>query len=97
VSFKLGQYFALGKAVVGQKVINNSSSFYAHPDFERQFAFEEPQDIAAKAEELLNQPEELERLSESNRNRYDLQWTPSAIANEILKTVFSEIEPVGKD
>jgi hypothetical protein len=92
VSFKLGQYFALGKVVVGQRVINNSSDFYAHPDFERQFAFDEPQDIVAKSEELLNQPEELNRLSESNRDRYDVYWTPSAIADVALKAVLSEIE-----
>ena len=56
LSFKFGELLALGKPIVGQKILNNADSLYRHPYFSEQFAFETAESIVDEIENLLNNP-----------------------------------------
>lgn len=87
LSFKLGQFLALGKPIVGQKIINNEKLLYTNNCFKEQFAFDEPKELVAGAVDLLGRPEKLESLSAQNAKTFDTHFTPTAVTAEMLKQI----------
>lgn len=86
ISFKFGELLALGKPIVGQKIVNNTDIIYSNPHFDEQFAYEDPQKIVAKAAELLAQPERLAMLGKSNAEVFDSKFAPEAAVSAIIET-----------
>jgi hypothetical protein len=84
ISSKFGQLMALGKPIVGQSLANNRERLYGFPSIERQFAFDEPEALVARVDDLLQQPEELDRLARSNATIFDRYLNPKAIVTELL-------------
>jgi hypothetical protein len=84
LSFKFGQYFALGKAVVGEPLLNNSQNMYAYDHFSEQFNYTEPAEIADRIAELVADPVQLRQLTESNIATFEQHFTPLAVAELIL-------------
>jgi len=85
LSFKLGQLLALGKPIVGQRILNNRDRLMSHARFDEQFGFEEPEAIVARALELLENAEERAQLAEANRRTFDASFTPRAVVAEVLR------------
>jgi hypothetical protein len=84
LSFKLGQFLALGLPVIGQTLQNNRENLYQNPYFKDQFRFDEVHDIVQNAVEALRQPELLTAWSRSNASTYDSTFTPEAVTAKML-------------
>jgi hypothetical protein len=87
LSFKLGQLLALGRPIVGQRILNNRGHIMSHARFDEQFAFEEPEAIVARATELLAEPAKRAELAEANRRTFDAAFTPKAVVAEVLNHI----------
>ncbi len=88
LSFKFGELLALGKPVVGQKILNNADSLYRHPYFSDQFAFESAESIVGEIENLLDQPEKIAELQRSNAAVFDSYLTPQASVGDIVAHLY---------
>ena len=90
LSFKFGEYLALGKPVVGMKL-----PFWPLPDMdqhdqeclESQFCCAEPEDIPAKVTELLRDKERLRFLKTENIRIFERHFSPEAVAARIFARV----------
>jgi len=89
LSFKLAEYLALGKPIVGQKLLNNTRTLNQHPHFSEQFAYEDAESIVAQIEYLIQQPEKLEVLAKSNAEVFDAHLTPKTAVSNILDQIIS--------
>ena len=85
VSWKFGQYFALGKPIVGESLLNNRQNMYAYDDFSEQFNYGEPKEIADRIAELVADPVKLQQLGETNTATFENHFTPVAVVRQILK------------
>lgn len=90
VSFKFGQYLALGKPVVGmklpfwpiQEMDKNDKAL-----LEEQFCCTEPEDVVAKMVELLRDAQRQEFLKANNIRIFERYLSPRAVACHILNHV----------
>jgi hypothetical protein len=90
LSFKFGQYLALGKPIIGMKL-----PFWPLPDIDKhdhellesQFCCTEPEQIPAKVKELLRDTERLDFLRTNNIRIFERYFSPAAVANRILQQV----------
>jgi hypothetical protein len=90
LSFKFGQYLALGKPVIGLRL-----PFWPLPDMdnaskavlEEQFCCSEPEQIPMKLLELLQDTRRMAALSASNVSIYERYLSPRAVAGRILDRV----------
>ena len=48
ISFKFGEMMALGRPIIGQKLLHNRDTLYSHPYFDEQFAYEDPEEIVVR-------------------------------------------------
>ncbi len=87
LSFKLAEYLALGKPIVGQKIFNNTQTLNGFPHFTEQFAYEDANSILAQIENLLQQPEKLDELARSNAEVFDAYLTPKIAVSKILDQI----------
>ena len=87
ISYKFGEYFALGKPIIGQKVLNNVDILYDHPYFREQFAYEEPDTIIDAVERLLQEPDKMAALQKSNSDVFDSCFTPCVAISDILSHI----------
>jgi len=90
LSFKLGQYLVIGKAIIGQKIKNNYQIFHQLKYFNLQFNYEEPKVIAAAAVQLLNDPQKLDVIAKSNSAEFDLNFTPESISSGMLNRLIKK-------
>lgn len=93
VSFKFGQYFALGKPVVGEPLLNNRQQMYTYDLFAEQFNFTEPNEIAERIAELIANPRELQQLQDANTATFENHFTPKGVAKQIVAQIEKEREP----
>ena len=90
LSFKFGQYLALGKPIVGLKL-----PFWPVPEMdeddkkllEEQFCCTEPEQIAAKVLELLRDTKRLDFLKANNIRIFERYFSPQSVARGILNRV----------
>lgn len=85
LSFKFGQLLSLGMPIVGQTIPNNKSMLYNNKYFHDQFAFDNPKEIIQNAINLLDRPDKLIKLGESNAKVFDIKFTPKAVIYDLLK------------
>ncbi|MDT8390970.1 MAG: hypothetical protein RRC34_10735 [Lentisphaeria bacterium] len=86
LSFKLGQLLAMGKPIVGERILNNRDFYYSHPGINEQFAFDSVEDILAAVENRLEQPAILDRHARLNRALFDEKLSPATVCQNILDT-----------
>jgi hypothetical protein len=84
ISSKLGQLLALGKPIIGQAILNNKELFYQNPFFSEQFAYDDPEEIARNAKELLQQPEKAELFGKANADTFDTRFSPEIAVTDII-------------
>jgi hypothetical protein len=84
ISSKFGQYMAMAKPIVGQTLVNNRERLYNFPNFDRQFGYDDPEQIANRVIELLDRPDEMDQLARSNATIYDRYLHPKSVVSEIL-------------
>lgn len=90
LSFKLGQYLALGKPIVGMKLPFRPLPDMAREDndlLESQFCCTNPGDVAREVIGLLHDVERLKFLSEENVRIFERYFSPQAVAERILSQV----------
>jgi hypothetical protein len=85
LSFKFGQLLAMGMPIAGQTIRVNTRNIMDSSHFGIQFAYDEPEQIADRAAELLSRPEELAMLGESNARVFDARFAPEATVNGMLE------------
>jgi hypothetical protein len=85
ISSKFGQYMAMAKPIVGQTLANNRERLYNFPNFNRQFGYDDPEQIAKRVIELLERPDEMNQLARSNATTYDRYLHPENVVSEILE------------
>ncbi len=91
LSFKFGQYFALGKPIVGESLLNNRKNMYAYDSFPEQFKYDEPKAIADRICELIADPVKLQHLRETNTATFEKQFTPEAVVRQIIKRIEQDL------
>ena len=89
ISSKLGQLLALGKPIIGQTILNNKELYYQNPFFNEQFAYDDPEEIARHANELLQQPEMADLYGKANANTFDTRFSPEIAVTDIIGKIFS--------
>lgn len=96
LSFKFGQYFALGKPIVGEPLLNNSPERYNYDRFADQFNFSDPKDIAARIADLAANPVELQEIRETNTATFEKYFTPEAVARQIIGQIGQDLSQTEK-
>ncbi|NWF90107.1 MAG: hypothetical protein HXY50_11690 [Ignavibacteriaceae bacterium] len=89
ISFKFGQYLALGLPIVGQQILNNKENLMQYENFYLQFAYNEPKEIIEKAIELVQKPEMINTIGHSNAELFDKFFHPKKTVEKILIHLFS--------
>lgn len=84
ISFKFGQYLALGLPIVGQTILNNRESLVSLPYFDEQFAFDDPRDIVLQAAAMLRHSDKRSLLGESNAYVFDRMLSPESVVANAL-------------
>lgn len=87
LSTKFGELMALGKAIVGETLLNNRANMLAYDLFEQQFAYDDPQEMVARIMYLLDHPEEVARLERANTSTYEEHFTPRALVAGLLDQI----------
>lgn len=90
LSFKFGQYLALGKPIVGLKLPFWPLTDMTQEDIsllEEQFCCTEPEEIPAKVVELLGDSEKISALNALNIRLFERYFSPAAVGRRILHTV----------
>lgn len=90
LSFKFGQYLALGKPIIGMRL-----PFWPGADMEKgdkelleeQFCCTEPEEIPVKLTELLRDPNRLDFLKTNNTRIFERYFSPRSVAHEVLRRV----------
>ncbi|MDP8265838.1 MAG: hypothetical protein P9M07_02695 [Candidatus Aceula meridiana] len=90
-SFKFSQLLYLGMPIVGQTILNNKEAIMKYPYFDEQFAYDSPKEIVKRAVELLNDPERLKKLGESNARVFDEHFTPKRVTYDIIKIIENKL------
>lgn len=88
LSFKFGEYLALGLPVIGQTIYNNSENLMKFTNFERQFNFNDPDEIIESVKVLLFNDEMKREIAISNTGIFEQYFTPEAVIDELLKIIF---------
>ncbi len=89
LSFKLGEQLCLGSVVVGQPIRRTKELLGGLPEFDIQYAHETPAEIVEAAIELLNNPQRLEAVRQSNMATFDKYICPSALIGRALNFMFA--------
>ena len=92
-SFKLPEYLAMGKPIVGQRLLNNADTLYANAHFDEQFAFEEAAEIVDTVAQRLADPPWLDAISAANAHTFDEEIGPTPGAELILQKIGIAIDP----
>lgn len=86
ISFKFGQLMAMGKPIAGQTLRNNRAWMYGLQNFDRQFAYDDPAELAQQAAELARDPRDRRMLRQSNIATFEQHLTPApAVANLVSR------------
>lgn len=85
ISLKFGELMALGKPIVGQKILNNQNFFYENKYIDEQFAFETPEEIVQRVAKLLARPDRLIKLGQANAHLFDKLFTPRRAVADIIE------------
>jgi glycosyltransferase involved in cell wall biosynthesis len=85
ISSKLGQLLALGKPIIGQTIHNNKELYYQNQFFNEQFAYDDPEEIARRVRELLQDPEKAASFAEANANTFDTKFSPEISVSKIIE------------
>ncbi|MBN1460356.1 MAG: hypothetical protein JXA57_12535 [Armatimonadetes bacterium] len=85
VSFKFGEYLALGLPVVGQTIARRWEKLDTIPFVADQFAFDAPREIAEEAFRMVQQSEKRRLLGEANAAVFDSLLTPEAVISDVLE------------
>lgn len=94
LSFKLPEYLALGKPIIGERLANNVEMLYACPHFCTQFAHDEPAGLVDTAAAWLATPARLDELSAANARTFDEELSPVHGARRILRALgLAEVQP----
>lgn len=88
LSFKLGELLAMGKPIVGQKLLNNAAAYYKYPYFTEQFNYESSEEIVERIGTLLQDEVQLADIARSNAAVFDSHLTPRAAAGSVLDYVY---------
>lgn len=91
LSFKLGQFLALGMPIMGQTISNNKKLLYSNEQFASQFAFDDPKQIVQEAVKLLSEPERMRILACANARTFDEKFTPQAVTAGMLKLIINDL------
>lgn len=89
LSFKFGELMAMAKPIVGERFVNNRSQLYAYPNFDDQFAYDEPEALIKRVVYLLENPDELRYLGYTNGQTFDRQLAPKQIMTRVLEQLAS--------
>jgi hypothetical protein len=84
LSTKFGELMAMGKAIVGETLLNNRDNMLAYDSFAEQFAYDDPRDMVERIVDLLGRPDELARLEQANTRTYEAHFTPGALVAGLL-------------
>lgn len=87
LSFKFGQYLAMGMPIIGQTIINNRENLMHYDYFNIQFAYDDPKEIVYRAVEMIKQPELLAKLGKSNGEIFDEYFRPQSVVRGILEHI----------
>jgi hypothetical protein len=90
LSFKFGQYLALGKPIVGMRLPSWPVADIERGDKElldQQFCCTEPEEIPIRLAELLRDPERLDFLKINNIRIFECYFSPRSVAQQILRRV----------
>lgn len=90
LSSKFCQLLSMGKPIVGQTLANNRDMLYKNHYFDRQFAFDDPEELVNRIDELIQQPDELEMLAKANAETFDRYLTPEAAVSGLLAVLQSK-------
>ncbi len=96
ISFKFGQYFALGKPILGEPLINNRQNLYAYTRFNEQFRYTDPIELADQISELVTDPVKLKEFGDTNIETFENHFTPDAVLNKIWDHL-TQKQPVVED
>lgn len=87
ISSKFALAMALGVALIGEPLANNPELIAANPHLKEQLAYNDPDEIVARAIELARRPGKARELGCLNAAMFDTQMSPRAAAKHILETV----------
>lgn len=90
ISFKYGQFHALGLPIVGQPLFSEPDLSAGLAGHAEQFAFEEPSALVARARELLERPGELRELAALNAEFFERELAPQAATRRLLAHLLRE-------
>ena len=99
LSFKFGQYLALGKPVIGMKLPFWPVAEMGSEDksiLEEQFCCDQPEEIAPKLLELLRDEKRQEFLKTNNIRLFERYFSPTVVASHILKRVCTFDHPASQ-
>lgn len=84
LSSKFGQQMALGKAIVGQTILNDRENMYAYANFAQQFAYDDPRELVQRILDLVHDPQEIERLETGNIETFESHLVPKQVMATVL-------------
>lgn len=87
LSFKFGQFMALGLPVAGQPLGAGGARYRDAPGFGGQFAHEDPVALAHAAAELAADPARREALGAANARLFDARFAPRPVAEAMLEAL----------
>lgn len=87
VSFKFGQFLALGLPVAGQALGAGAARYLELPGFREQFAHGDPVALARAAAALAADGPRREALGAANARLFDARFAPRRAAEEILESL----------
>lgn len=88
LSFKLGQYLALGMPIAGQEIILDNRFAKSIPNYNKQFNCKTPDEIVDAVKSLINAPADLrENLGQQNYEYFHNNVSPIKTAEYIVSTL----------
>jgi len=90
LSFKFGEHLALGVAVIGQQLANNTDKLMALPYFEQQYFADSPRELVSVLVDSLKHPDRLLQMGTSNANTFDTLLSPHVAASNVLQLALQE-------
>ena len=89
LSFKLGDLLQMGLPIIGQPLLNNQEFYYGHPLFNKQFSFEEPDEIIEGLNSLVENPSTINDWGHANAKFFDSNLAPLGLVSNITKTLYN--------
>ena len=86
-SSKFPAYLSLGRALVGQRAVNNQKEIYRYDALREQLAYEDPREIAHQAIELTRNKNRAAELGQANAELFDSAFAPEVITRKIIERV----------